>query len=504
MTRPRPLTGWLPVAFKEGRATLLSPRLLIIAALLALAVLAGTYAIAPGAGGGAGAPAQLAYGFTYFPDLDASNPALGLLVATPTGEAMEGQEVHLASVTFRRTGPDEFEILETKRTDATGWARFEGLVERYPDAQLTLVLGESERTYAYAFTASDAVGEPLENRGQMASHLTPLGGQFDRQVYSFVFVDMQGEPLMGADVFILRLSDDLDFDPWSGEEPEGGWEPYHNGTTDGRGFYLRSEPLESGEYAVRVALGDLSDHDFFGFFASPNPLTAGPDGVLAFAGLVFLPLLLPIMALVLAYDAVARERSEGSLDLLLSKPVSRLGVALGKLAGAFGTMALPVVAVLLSAAALVWVLTGESPTPSFLGGLLGTALFLLLAYTLLFLAVSANVRNLGTALLVSILLFLLFAFFWSLISFVIASLLASPGSVAWFQIVVGLGLATPTGVYQQLLTLFLPALLGGFFGPFGGAGQAVPWSWIAVSGAGWVGVPLALFLWAMKFRVTEG
>jgi hypothetical protein len=37
--------GWLPVTAKEVRGTLLSPRFFIIAILLALAVLAGTYAV---------------------------------------------------------------------------------------------------------------------------------------------------------------------------------------------------------------------------------------------------------------------------------------------------------------------------------------------------------------------------------------------------------------------------------------------------------------------------
>ncbi len=253
-----------------------------------------------------------------------------------------------------------------------------------------------------------------------------------------------------------------------------------------------------------VEKGELNATSGLGFsFFGPNPFGEGPDGVLAFSGLLFVPLILPIMAMVLAYGAIARERAEGSLDLLLSKPVSRIGVGLGKLTGVFGSMALPVVAVLLVAAALIWLTTGTPPTGSFLASFVGVALFLLLVYTLLFLAVSANVRHLGTALLISILLFLLFAFFWGPVSSIVPSLFAPPGSVRWFEISVVLSLGNPTGVYQQLLTLSLPALLGVFFGPFGGVPQEVPLWWTASAGAIWIVVPLALFLWAMKYRVSE-
>jgi ABC-type transport system involved in multi-copper enzyme maturation permease subunit len=500
----RALKGWLPVAAKEGRATILSPRLLIIAAILALAVLAGTYAILPGAGGGGGAPSRIAYGFTYYPDLNASRPASALFLATPTGEPLAGVDVHLVNVTLDRLGPEETEVLETKPTDSSGWVRFEGLAARYPDRNLALTLADDpERTYAYVYTGREIPDERMQNQGQLRTALTALGGSPNQQTYSLVFIDLQGTPLEGADVFILELSEGLAFDPF-GEDPPEGWDPYWNGTTDANGYYLRSEPLESGEYVVRVAKEDLSERDRFGFFVGPSPFAAGPDGVLAFSALIFLPILLPIMALVLAYDAVAREKSEGSLDLLLSKPVSRVGVALGKLAGVFGSMAVPVAVILLAAAALIWVQTDQAPTASFLASLVGEALFLLLAYTLVFLAVSALVRNLGTALLVSVLLFLLFAFFWGLISFLVASLIASPGSVRWFEVIMAMSLFTPTGVYQQLLSLSLPDVLGGFFGPIGGTAAQLPVAWIALSGVLWIAVPVTLFLWTMKYRVTEG
>lgn len=501
----RVLTGWFPVAAKEGRATILSPRLIIIAAILALAILGSAYGITAGPGGGAGTPTRLVYDFVYWPDLNFSRPAMALFLMSPTGEPRSGVEVQLvnASSRFDPVGSGEYEVLETKATDASGWVRFEGLVERYPDRELALVLpDEPNQLYGFASTY-DVFSGPVERIGQLRMHLVAFGAQ-DRQVLSLVFADSQGVSVEGADVFLWRQEFGEGPGAPPGEQPPGGWEPYWNGTTDPNGYYLRPEPLESGIYLLRVAKGELNSTGRFGFSAGPSPFGLGPDGVLAFSGLIFIPLILPIMAMVLGYDAIVRERAEGSLDLLLSKPVGRLGVALGKLIGAFASMAIPVAAVILTAAGLIWLRTDQAPTVAFLASFLGEALLLLLLYTVLFLAISSLVRNLGTALLVSVLSFLLFAFFWSLIAFLLASLLAPAGSPRWFEITVTLSLFTPTGIYQQLLFRSLPELAGGFFGPFGGAGALLPAPWVVAAALVWIIVPLALFLWAMKYRVTEG
>ena len=498
------LTGWLPVAAKEGRATLFSVRLLIITSILALAVLAATYAIAPGFGGGVGVPSRIVHSFDYHPELNHSNTGLALFVTSLGGSPVAGLSVELVNVTETRRGPPTLEVLEATPTDALGWVRFENLTTKYPNRLLATRLADEPGLYGFAFTGAGPLPpEPIENFGMLRLQTVALGTRPGSRILSLVFIDASGAMIEGASVYIWRIPEDFAGNPFE-EGPPGGWGPYLNGTTDASGHYFRPDPLESGDYAVYAEKGALNATSGVGFFFfGPNPFGEGPDGVLAFSGLLFVPLILPIMAMVLAYGAIARERAEGSLDLLLSKPVSRIGVGLGKLTGVFGSMALPVVAVLLVAAALIWLTTGTPPTGTFLASFVGVALFLLLVYTLLFLAVSANVRGLGTALLVSILLFLLFAFFWGPVSFIVPSLFAPPGSVRWFEISVVLSLVNPTAVYQQLMTLSLPALVGVFFGPFGGVPQEVPLWWTASAGAIWIAVPLVLFLWAMKYRVSE-
>jgi ABC-type transport system involved in multi-copper enzyme maturation permease subunit len=485
------LAGWFPVAIKEARATLLSPRFIIIAALLALAVLAGTYSITPGAG--IGGTDNVAYGFTYWPDLNRSRPAMEMLVTSPGGEPLSGIEVQLAEM----SGPDR-QILETKGTDG-GWARFENLTERYPDRNLGLfVAGELGPPDASVVTQTNLTNVPRPYEGLLRARLVSFGVS-DRQVLSLVFVDSRGSPVEGADSFVVIS--DRPLDPQ--EVPPGGWSLYRNGTTGNNGYFQRADPLAPGGYVVRAARGSLNATAFVSFFGNPDPLNRGPDGVLAFVGATFLSFLLPVVALVLGYDAIARERSEGSLDLLLAKPVSRVGVALGKLIGAFGSAALPVAIVLIGSALVIWIQSGQAPTASFIAIFVGIALFILLVYTLIFLAISALVKNLGSALLVSILVVFVFTFFWGLVSALTAGLLAQPGSSRWFEIRVASSLFTPTGVYQQWLTVSAPALAGGFFGPIGGTGLLLPAWWTLTAALAWTAGPLVLFLWTAKYRLGE-
>jgi Cu-processing system permease protein len=60
--------------------------------------------------------------------------------------------------------------------------------------------------------------------------------------------------------------------------------------------------------------------------------------------------LVPLIALMLGYDAIVGERERGSLDLLLSMPITRFEVVLGKFAGMSGALACATIAGLALAA----------------------------------------------------------------------------------------------------------------------------------------------------------
>ncbi|MFQ5919401.1 MAG: hypothetical protein ACE5I4_05075 [Thermoplasmata archaeon] len=135
MRGPASLTGWFPVAAKEGRATLFSVRLLIIASILALAVLAATYAIGPGFGGGIGVPSRIVHSFEYHPELNHSQTGLALFVTSLGGSPVAGLSAELVNVTETRRGPPILEVLEAAPTDALGWVRFENLTAKHPSGR---------------------------------------------------------------------------------------------------------------------------------------------------------------------------------------------------------------------------------------------------------------------------------------------------------------------------------------------------------------------------------
>ncbi len=284
------LTGWLPVAMKEGRTTLLSVRLLIITSILALAVLAATYAIAPGVGGGAGVPSRIVHDFTYFPELNHSRPALALFVSSIGGSPVAGLSVELVNVSETgRFGPPTLEVLEATPTGASGWVRFENLTTRYPDQQLaTRLADEPDNLYGFVFTFTGTEPfppEPLENFGMLDLRTVALGGGQGTRILSLVFIDARGALIEGASVYIWRIPDVLG--PFE-EDPPGGWEPYLNGTTDSAGHYFRPDPLESGEYRVYAEKGELNDTADLRFFVFPNPFAGSPD---ALEYLTYLPAL---------------------------------------------------------------------------------------------------------------------------------------------------------------------------------------------------------------------
>ncbi|HZY94416.1 MAG TPA: ABC transporter permease subunit [Candidatus Bathyarchaeia archaeon] len=504
MKGPTWFRGFFPVASKELKTTLLSIRLIIMTTILALAFLAGTYAVLPGSTGPAGTDRQIVYSFAYYPDLNSSNPALAAVVTSPTGMHLSGIKVQLVNSTFY-TSRGPVQVLETKNTDSSGLARFEQLWPKYARSQLGLWLPDSSQGSPYIIGPKVGTGIRLNNTGMVEMQPIQLANNLNLQTISLVFAGRNGTLLASGDVFLWNITATLPppGPPWTWTPPGGGWPNYKIGSTDATGYYIAPKPIGPGNYVIRAQKGNLngtSTYDFGGAVSTPP---SGPETPLALAGALFMPIILPLMALALGYDAIARERSEGSLDLLMSKPISRLGVAAGKVLGTFTSALVPVVGVILAAAGLVYAVTGRASSGSFLAGLLGASFFLVLSYVLIFLTVSALARSLGTAVLFSVILFLLFDIFWNLIGFLIAGNVGTPGSVSWYQAMQTVGLFSPTGAYLQLLSTSLSGIgVSAFLAS--SVAQPLPLVWVLLSVGGWTVAPLLLFAWAMKYRVTEG
>ena len=114
---------------------------------------------------------------------------------------------------------------------------------------------------------------------------------------------------------------------------------------------------------------------------------------------------LSLMALIFAYDAIAGERERGTLRLVLTHPVSRGHILLAKYIGAMLCLLIPLMlSLLLSLILLTTTASFSLGTPDFLriGGIVLASLAYLSVFYLIGLLISAATQRTSTALMISL------------------------------------------------------------------------------------------------------
>lgn len=204
--------------------------------------------------------------------------------------------------------------------------------------------------------------------------------------------------------------------------------------------------------------------------------------------------LIPLIALLLGFDAVVGERERGSLDLLLALPITRLEVLLGKYLGLAAALSLSTLLGFGLVAVLLVSQTGSAalePLATFMGSsvLLGLA-FLSLAVMLSVLA-SDRTRASGLA----IALWFLFVLVFDLLLLGLLVGLGSESGSAWFPYLL---LLNPADVFR-ILNVFSLDEVRSLYGlaSIVPAALAKPWL-MALVMLGWIAAPLAIAQW--RFR----
>ncbi|WP_266078980.1 ABC transporter permease [Haladaptatus caseinilyticus] len=138
---------------------------------------------------------------------------------------------------------------------------------------------------------------------------------------------------------------------------------------------------------------------------------ASTDAFIALLGGKVVALLVPLIALVVAYSAIIGERETGTIKLMLSLPHSRQDIVVGKLLGRSGVIAVPIFLGLI-AAAVVLVIFGISL--KIVSYLLFTVLTVALGVTFVSLAIgiSAAASTNRRAMVGSVALYVLFTQLW--------------------------------------------------------------------------------------------
>jgi Cu-processing system permease protein len=232
------------------------------------------------------------------------------------------------------------------------------------------------------------------------------------------------------------------------------------------------------------------------YFGAAQQGQVGPRSIeFTIASLVSLVIyLIPLIALLLGFDAVVGERERGSLDLLLAMPITRLELLLGKYLGLAAALALSTLAGFTLVAVLLYQQFSWAGLYHYLGFMLSSVL-LGLAFLSLAVLMSVLARERSRASAMAITLWFFFVLVFDLL--LLGTLVATGGSYGG-EALAYLLLLNPADVFRILnvfsledvrtlygLTSILPPAL------------AKPWLMGLVMLA-WMVVPLALARW--RFR----
>jgi Cu-processing system permease protein len=201
--------------------------------------------------------------------------------------------------------------------------------------------------------------------------------------------------------------------------------------------------------------------------------------------------LVPLIALLIAYDAIAGEIERGTMALLLSYPVSRSAVVAGKFLGASAILAIAtVVGYGAGGAALAFAAGAVEPGAwGAFAAMVGWSIALGMVFVALGYIASASVRDPRTAGGIAIGLWLLFALIYDMA--LLGLLVADQGRLMTVGLLNALLLANPTDVYR-LLNFTGFSDVSRFAGLAGLAQQVrVGPPVLAAVLLGWIAVPLA-------------
>ena len=199
---------------------------------------------------------------------------------------------------------------------------------------------------------------------------------------------------------------------------------------------------------------------------------------------------MPLIALLLSYDAVVGEVERGTLILLLSYPVGRGQVVLGKFLGHTAILAF---ATALGYGAAGWALavsSGGADAESWraFAAMIGSSVLLGAAFTALGILISVAARDRGTAAGLAIGVWLLLVLLYDM--GMLGALVADHGRFLSVPLVNALLLINPTDIYR-LFNLSGFDSIGQFAGMAGLSGQLrIPHGALLAALAAWVALPL--------------
>ncbi len=232
------------------------------------------------------------------------------------------------------------------------------------------------------------------------------------------------------------------------------------------------------------------------YFGSAAQGVVGPRSIeLTIASLVSLVIyLIPLIALLLGFDAVVGERERGSLDLLLAHPLTRLELLLGKYLGLAAALSLSTLIGFALVGVLLWQRFGQSALYHYSGFVLSSVLLGLAFLSLaMLISVLARDRTRASGLAISLWFVLVLVFDLALMGL----LVASQGQVGGEALAYVL-LLNPADLFR-ILNVFALDDVRRLYGLAAVVPPSLGQPWLlATAMLGWILAPLALASWRFK------
>ena len=232
------------------------------------------------------------------------------------------------------------------------------------------------------------------------------------------------------------------------------------------------------------------------YFGSAAQGQIGPRSIeLTIASLVSLVIyLIPLIALLLGFDAIVGERERGSLDLLLALPITRLELLLGKYLGLAGALTLSTVSGFALVALLLYQSFSWAGLYHYAGFVLSSVLLGLAFLSLaVLLSVLARDRTRASGLAIALWFALVLVF-----DLLLLGLLVATGGQFGGEVFAYLLLLNPADIFRILNVFSLDDMqrLYGLASILPPALSQV--GWLASAMLAWIVAPLALASW--RFR----
>jgi len=457
---PEFFRGMPQVARQEFVGNLKSVRLLIMALVSALMIVGGAFgfsALGSLVGGGALDPVEV-WGHPVF--ASGGDHIAVVWVSDPYGAPNPGRSVEFSD----RGVNGSVVVVGRADTNATGFARLD--VGTRDSVTASVRIGTFEASTSVYFAPPSVNFTIASVQGDFYRHNRDDG-------LAIHVLDAAGNPAAAT----VRVNDtDV-------------------GSADGYG-YLRFE-LPAGQSNVTVEVA--GETETFPVMVVPGggvlPFEFGPDLVLYLIASLS-SIVISIFAIVLTFDAVSKERIQGTMDLLLSRPASRTGVLLGKFLGSFAAVALPITLVNLAGIGAITAASGKGPTGSFAAAFVGLSLLLIAYYVFIQLIFSTLAKTSGSAVLFGVLVWLLFNILYSVLTSLLGSVLFGSDPASYFRFTQVAGLGNPSSVFGMLVALAAPPDL------MGGTGTALDPIVPGAAAVVWF-VLLALALWTFRKKAVE-